>query len=156
VADRYPRRTVLLTGNALRVLVMAALAATVASAGQVSLVLGFTTLLSASGCAEKPAAMAVLPRLVREARLGAAHSLLRTVQDLGVVIGPAIGAILLRAAPAWMAFLATGATYAISWLLIWVMRRDTVPAGERTSGLAHLTQGLRTVRTSAYAQRLIV
>src|SRR5262252_7325438 len=117
IADRYPRRTVLLAGDSLRVLIMAALAATVASAGPVALVIGLTALASAAGCAEKPSATALLPRLVREARLGPAHALLRTVQDLGVVIGPAIGALLLRVAPAWIAFVVNGATFAVSALL---------------------------------------
>ena len=100
VADRYSRRTVLLTGDVLRVLLMVAIAAAVASAGSVALVIGLTALASAAGCAEKPAAMALLPRLVGEARLGPANALLHTVQDLGVLIGPAIGAILLGVAPA--------------------------------------------------------
>ena len=156
VADRYRRRSVLLAGDALRVLVMAALAATVASAGPVVLVLGLTALASAAGCAEKPAAMALLPRLAGEARLGPANALLHTVQDLGVVIGPAIGAILLGVAPAWIAFLANGVTFAISALLIWTIRPDTAPVGGRASGVAQLAGGLRTVRMTAFAQWLIV
>jgi MFS family permease len=155
-ADRYPRRTVLLAGDALRVLVMAALSATVASAGPVVLVLAFTALTSAAGCAERPAAMALLPRLVGETRLGPANALLHTVQDLGIVIGPAIGAILLGVAPAWIAFLANGATFAASALLISTMRPDAAPAGGRTSGLAQLAAGLQTVRTTAFALWLIV
>ena len=90
VADRYSRRAVLLAGGALRVLVMATLAATVASGGPVALVVVLTALASAGGCAEKPAALTLLPRLVGEARLGPANALLHTVQDLGVLIGPAI------------------------------------------------------------------
>ena len=156
VADRYRRRSVLLAGDALRVLVMAALAATVASAGPVVLVLGLTALASAAGCAEKPAAMALLPRLAGEARLGPANALLHTVQDLGVVIGPAIGAILLGVAPAWIAFLANGVTFAISALLIWTIRPDTAPVGGRASGVAQLAGGLRTVRMTAFAPWLIV
>ena len=156
VADRYRRRSVLLAGDALRVLVMAALAATVASAGPVVLVLGLTALASAAGCAEKPAAMALLPRLAGEARLGPANALLHTVQDLGVVIGPAIGAILLGVAPAWLAFLANGVTFAISALLIWTIRPDTAPVAGRASGVAQLAGGLRTVRMTAFAQWLIV
>ena len=156
VADRYPRRAVLLAGDALRVLVMAALAATVASSGPVALVIAFTALASAAGCAERPAAMALLPRLVGEARLGPANALLHTVQDLGVLIGPAIGAILLGVAPAWIAFLANGATFAISALLISTMRPDAAPAGVRASGVAQLAGGLRTVRTTAFAPWLIV
>jgi MFS family permease len=135
---------------------MAALAATVASAGPVALVIAFTTLASAAGCAEKAAAMALLPRLVGEIRLGAANALLHTVQALGVVIGPAIGAILLAVAPAWVAFAANGATFAVSALLISAIRPDRAPAGGRTSGVAQLAEGLRTVRTTAFALGLIV
>jgi MFS family permease len=155
-ADRYPRRTVLLAGDALRLLLMAALAATVASGGPVALVIAFTALASAAGTAEKPAAMALLPRLVGEARLGTANALLHTVQDLGIVIGPAIGAILLGVAPAWVAFLANGATFAVSALLISTMRPDKAPAGGHTSGVAQLAGGLHAVRTTAFAPWLIV
>jgi MFS family permease len=147
IADRYRRRTVLLAGDALRMLLMAAIAATVASAGAVALVIAFTTLTSAAGCAERPAAMALLPRLVGE--LGPANALLHTVQDLGVVIGPAIGAILLAVAPAWVAFAAKGATFAVSALLISAIRPDSVPAGALRSGVAQLAEGLQTVRTTA-------
>ena len=103
-----------------------------------ALVIGFTALASAAGCAEKPAALALLPRLVGETRLGPANALLHTVQDLGVVIGPAMGAILLAAAPAWVAFAANGATFAVTALLISAIRADTAPAGARMSGVARL------------------
>jgi MFS family permease len=156
VADRYRRRTVLLAGDVLRMLVMAALAAIVASAGPVALVIAFTALASAAGCAERPAAMALLPRLVGESRLGPANALLYTVQDLAVVIGPAIGAILLAVAPAWVAFAANGATFAVSAALILAIRPDSAPADGRTSGVAQLAEGLRTVRTTAFAVWLIV
>ena len=156
VADRYRRRTVLLAGDVLRMLVMAALAAIVASAGPVALVIAFTALASAAGCAERPAAMALLPRLVGESRLGPANALLYTVQDLAVVIGPAIGAILLAVSPAWVAFAANGATFAVSAVLILAIRPDSAPADGRRSGVAQLVEGLRTVRTTAFAVWLIV
>jgi MFS family permease len=156
VADRYRRRTVLLAGDVLRLLVMAALAATVASAGPVVLVIAFTALATAAGCAERPAAMALLPRLVGESRLGPANALLHTVQDLGVLIGPAIGAVLLGVAPAWVAFLANGVTFAVSALLISTLRPDAAPVGRPGSGAAQLADGLRAVRTTACALWLIV
>jgi MFS family permease len=156
VADRLRRRTVLLTGDALRVLIMAALAATVASRGPVALILAFTALASAAGCAERPATMALLPRLVGETRLGPANALLHTVQDLGVLIGPAIGSLLLAVAPAWVAFLANAATFAVSALLTSTMRPDAVPAGGRGSGAAQLASGLRVARTNAFVPWLIV
>jgi len=156
IADRFPRRTVLLAGDALRMLLMAAIAATVAGAGPVALVIAFAALTSAAGSAEKAAAMALLPRLVGEVRLAPANALLHTVQALGVVIGPAIGAILLAVAPAWVAFAANGLTFAVSALLISAIRPDRAPANRRTSGFAQLTAGLRAVRTTAFARWLIV
>ena len=87
--------------------------------------------------------MALLPRLVGEARLGPANALLHTVQDLGILIGPAIGAILLGVAPAWVAFAATGAAFAVSAVLISAMHPDPAPAGGRASGVGQLAGGLR-------------
>jgi MFS family permease len=156
VADRHRRRTVLLTGDTLRLLLMAVLAATVANHGPVALVIALTVLASAAGCAERPAALALLPRLVGETRLGPANALLHTVQDLGILIGPAIGAILLAVGPAWIAFLANGATFAVSAALIATMRPDMTPAHGQAAGVDRRGGGLRTVRTTAFAPWLIV
>jgi MFS family permease len=156
IADRYSRRTVLLAGDLLRVVLMAGLAAVVAGSGPVALVIVVTALASAAGCAERPAAMALLPRLVGETRLGPANALLHTVQDLGVVVGPAIGAILLAVAPAYIAFLANAGTFAVSALLIARMRPDPKSAGAHTGTVSHLLDGLRSVTTTPFAIWLIV
>jgi MFS family permease len=76
IADRYPRRSLLVLGDLLRVGLMGVLAAVVAASGPVAVVLALTALASAAGCAERPAALALLPRLVGETRLGAANALL--------------------------------------------------------------------------------
>src|SRR5207248_9599694 len=141
VADRYDRRTVLLAGDLARCLLMVALAAVVKTDGPVALVLVLTALASSAGTAERPAALALLPSLVGETRLGPANALLHTVQDLGVLIGPAIGAILLGVAPAWVAFVANGATFAVSALLISTMRPDAAPAGGRISWVGEVGSG---------------
>jgi hypothetical protein len=59
-------------------------------------------------------------------------------------------------APAWVAFVANGATFAVSALLISTMRPDAAPAGGHISGAGQLADGLRTVRTTAFAPWLIV
>jgi MFS family permease len=83
LADRYDKRTVLLLGDTARCVLMLGLAAVVASEGPVLVVLVLTTLSTAAGSAERPAAIALLPRLVGESRLGPANALLHTVQELG-------------------------------------------------------------------------
>ena len=101
--------------------------------------------------------MALLPRLVGEARLGPANALLHTVQDLGVVVGPAIGAVLLAAGPNSVAFLVNGLTFAVSAALIWTIRRPavTVSAHPVESARVHLVQGLRSVRTTPFVVPLL-
>jgi MFS family permease len=150
VADRYPRRTVLLTGDVLRLLLMVVLAAVVAGDGPVALVIGLAALSSAAGSAEQPAALALLPRLEGERRLGPANALLHTVQDLGVVVGPAIGAILLAVSSAHVAFLANAGTFAISALLITMLPRRTASGATEEGAAAGLLAGLRTARITAF------
>jgi MFS family permease len=155
IADRYPRRTVLLAGDALRLGLMLVLAAIIAADGPVAVVVACTALASAAGSAEKPAALALLPRLVGESRLGPANALLHTVQDLGIVVGPALGALLLAVGPAWVAFLANGATFAGSALLIATMCRDKAPARDRGGG-ARVVGGFRVARRTPFALALFV
>jgi MFS family permease len=158
IADRYDRRTVLLVGDVVRGGVMLALAAVVAVDGPVVIVIAFTALASAAGCAERPAAMALLPRLVGESRLGPANALLHTVQDLGVVAGPAIGAILLAVAPAEMAFIANAATFGLSAVLISTLRRRPVAtaATDGRGAFDELGDGLRAVRTTRFVLPLFL
>ena len=137
---------------------MLALAAVVAADGAVVLVIAFTALASAAGAAEKPAAMALLPRLVGESRLGPANALLHTVQDLGVVVGPAIGAVLLAVAPASVAFLVNGATFALSAALISTMRRQPTPTGANDDerAVVQIGRGLHVARVTPFVIPLFV
>lgn len=158
IADRFDRRTVLLTGDVVRCLLMLVLAASVAAGSPVGVVIALTALASAAGTAERPAAMALLPRLVGEARLGAANALLHTVQDLGVVAGPAIGAVLLAVAPDEVAFVVNALTFAASAVLISTMTRRASPAGGRvgeTTG-RQLRDGLQAARLTPFVVPLFL
>ncbi len=152
IADRYPRRRVLVVGSLLRVGLMLVLAAVIAAHGPVALVIGIVALASAAGSAEQPAAMALLPRLVGEARLGPANALLHTVQDLAVVIGPAIGALLLAFASAPAAFVVNGGTFAVSALLFSRLGRHKTPvsAARSDGAAASVVAGLRTARVTPF------
>ena len=158
IADRYPRRTVLVAGSLLRLILMLVLAAIVASDGPVALVIAVVALASAAGSAERPAALSLLPRLVGEGRLGPANALLHTVQDLAVVIGPAIGAALLAVAAPSASFIVNGATFAVSAALFATLGRhkaEISPAASR--GLtAGLFDGIRTARGTQFVLPLFI
>jgi MFS family permease len=152
MADRYDRRRVLLIGDLVRLALMLALAAVVATEGHVVFVIALTALASAAGAAEKPAAMALLPRLVGETRLGPANALLHTVQDVGVVLGPAIGALILAVAPASVAFTVNAATFALSAAFISTLRvRGAGADGKVDAGVVgQIRHGLRTARHTPF------
>lgn len=156
VADRYPRRTVLLAGDLLRLAAMLMLAAVVALDGPVLVVIALTMLASAAGSAERPAAMALLPRLVGELRIGVANALLHTVQGVGIVVGPAIGALLLAIGPDYGPFLANGATFGVSAILIATIRRRDAPVVTAAGTASHIREGLHALREAPQAIWLMV
>ena len=158
IADRYPRRTVLVLGSVLRLALMLVLAAVAAGDGPIALVLAIVAVSSAAGSAERPAALALLPRLVGEARMGPANALLHTVQDLAVVIGPAIGALIFAVSSASTAFIANAGTFAIAALLFATLGRPKSPAGIAGShGVrAGVAEGLRTARITPFVVPLFV
>jgi biotin carboxylase/MFS family permease len=156
IADRFPRRSVLVAGDVLRLTMMLGLVAAVAADGPVGIVIALTALASAAGSAERPAALALMPRLVGESRLGAANALLHTVQELGVVVGPAIGAILLAAGPDWLAFAVNAATFAASAALVSTIRDRSRPPRVRGNAAAQVAFGLRTARKTAFVVALFV
>ena len=158
IADRFDRRIVLLAGDLLRCSIMVAVAAVVVTDGPVGLVVALAALTSAAGTTERPATLALLPRLVGEYRLAPANALLHRVQSLGVVAGPAIGAVLLAVAPDAVAFLVSGAIFAVSAALISTMRLRVAPVGARESESARsrLTDGLRAARTTPFVVPLFL
>jgi len=156
IADRYPRRIVLVVGSLLRLGLMLVLAAVVAWHGPVVLTMGIVAAASAAGSAERPAALSLLPRLVGEGRIGPANALLHTVQDLAVVVGPAIGALLLAIASAPAAFLANAATFAVAAFLFSTLGDHRVRTTGSREDEASARTGLRTARTTRFVIPLTV
>ena len=158
IADRFDRRTVLLVGDLVRTVLMFALAAAVAAQSPIIVVIALTAVSSIAGAAERPAAMALLPRLVGESRIGPANALLHTVQELGVVVGPAIGAILLTVAATWVAFVVNAFTFVISAMLVSLLRRRPRPAAtvEDSGASSQLKEGCATVWRTPFVVPLFV
>ena len=158
LADRYDKRTVLLLGDTVRCVLMLGLAVVVGWEGPVVLVIALTMLSTAAGSGERPAAMALLPRLVGESRLGPANALLHTVQEIGVVLGPAIGAALLLVAPDYAAFLVNAGSFAFSAALISGIRRGAgrgAATDARGAG-QQFRHGLRTAWSTRFVVPLIL
>jgi predicted MFS family arabinose efflux permease len=114
VADTYDRRTVMIVSDLLRAALMILLAAFTELDGPVALVAAIACISTAAGTAYRPAVVAMLPEMVGERDLAAANALESVVENLAVVLGPAIGAGLLVLGSATFAFVVNALTFVAS------------------------------------------
>ncbi len=152
IADRYERRTVLISSDVLRAALMTVLAVAVASDAPVLVAGVLACATTAAGTAYFPATVALLPEVLDEDDLASGNSVTSIVQSASIVVGPAIGALLLAvAAPAW-SFVANAGTFAVgAALTATVATRSRGGGAPDASGtvrhfLAELTGGIRVLR----------
>ena len=95
LADRYQRVTVMIVSALTSAALMTAMAVVVAADAPIGLVLALTALAAASLAPYRPAAAALTPEVVGEKDLAAANAIFAALENLVVVLGPAIGGLLL-------------------------------------------------------------
>ena len=122
VADRYPRKRVMVYSDLIRAVVMMGLVVVTASAGPHSTSAALMAVLLAGlastfAVAYLPSVNAAMPVLVDEDELSAANSILSTVQNVCLFVGPALGGLLLVWGPA-PAFAFNAATFCLSALAV--------------------------------------
>jgi MFS family permease len=95
LADRYERTQVLLASSLLCFVSMAGLALLVIRDGPIWLILAMSALTTALNAPFPPATQALVPEVVPETALVPANALFAGIESLVVVIGPAVGGLLL-------------------------------------------------------------
>jgi MFS family permease len=160
LSDRYPRERVILAGQLGRMVVLGASAAALfadAPAGVIYAAAGLMTIL---GEAMKPAQAALLPSLATSPQeLTAANVAFRSIQAIGLFVGPAIGGILLAFTEEGVVF-ATAAFASAAAALV-VARIRQVPgaavraARARKGFFDELAAGFRTIGADGRLQILV-
>ena len=160
VADTFDRRRVLIVSDLLRAALMMGLALVTGLNGPVILAAALACATTACGTAYRPSVVAMLPDIVSERTLAAANGAESVVENLSVVVGPAIGAALLALGGATGAFALNGVTFLISALLavsLHVRSRgtaaDSQPAEDLTRG-RRLARGFHELGRSSDARVL--
>ncbi|HUA11430.1 MAG TPA: MFS transporter [Solirubrobacteraceae bacterium] len=135
-----------------------AMAAVAALAGPVWLALLFAALTAATSVVFDPAVAATIPAVVDEDELVAANALNGTIDNVVVVVGPAIGAALLvLGSPTWV-FAVNGATFIVSALLFSRVRTRSTPVEldiEQTGIGEQLMVGVREIAAQPAARVLV-
>ena len=154
LADRFERRRVMIACDLVRAAMMAGLTAVAALGGPPALAVAFAFLSTSAGTPYLPAVAAMTPQLVPESELAAANATIETVDNVAIVAGPAIGALLLVLGPPALGFGINGASFLAAAFALSLLRLRTAPrsigatAGQRKRALHEIADGLRAVGSS--------
>jgi MFS family permease len=159
IADRYDRRRLIIASDLLCAALMVAMAAVVAFDLPVVLAPLLAAAATLASTAHPPAFAASTPRLVAEADLQRANAARAAIGQAAIVIGPAVGALLLAVFSPAVAILANALTFLAAVALV-----ASIPAGPAfrpaRSGvsaglLAELRDGVDALRGAPAALRMI-
>jgi MFS family permease len=101
-------------------------------------------LLAANNGLQRPSLDAMTPRLVPHDQLAAAGALNTIKWNLGSIVGPAIGGLLLTAGGAASAYAFDVVSFAVSLLLLWRLRSvKPLASTEEKPTLRHIVGGMR-------------
>ncbi|RKS68007.1 transmembrane secretion effector [Motilibacter peucedani] len=158
LADRYERTRVMVASALACLATTAVLAAVVFTDGPVVLVLALHVLTASAATAYGPAARAIVPETVPEKDLASANALFTVLENLVVVVGPAIGGLLLLTGEPGWGVVVNAATFVVSALLARSLRvRSAGGAADEDGGLlAQVRTGLTALRNEPVALVLVL
>ena len=136
VADRVERVRLMVTLDSLALTFQAALAVVAWLNGPVALAIALAALTSVSTSSYDPAARATTPAVVGEEHLAAANSAQSAVENLSIIVGPAIAGALLLFSPPAVVFAINAATFGFSALVVSRMRMRSRPSDITEGGTA--------------------
>ncbi len=151
LADRYPRKWVMLVSDVLRAVLVLVAAVVIAADGPELAVYGLAIATALVGTCFRPAQAALLPGLARDAgELTAANVASSTIESVGFFLGPALGGLLLAVADIQTVYVVNAATFI--WSAAFIVRLPAPPAtraaeaaDERGSFLANAGAGFRAI-----------
>ena len=147
IADRVERVRLMVTLDCLALSFQTALAVVAVLNGPVVLAIALAALTAVSASSYDPAARATTPAIVGEEHLAAANSAQSAVENLSIIVGPAIAGVLLLFSPPAVVFAINAATFGFSALVVSRMRMRSRPSditeGGATGPLKQMAAGIR-------------
>jgi MFS family permease len=153
IADRYERRRVMIVSDLSRAVLMVLLTVAAASNMHVGIAIAIAFLTAVAGTPYGPATAALTPAVVEERSLAGANAIMGTVEHTALIVGPAIGGLLLILGSPALSFLVNAVTFLVSAGCMAAMRTRSggETTEERASILRRLGEGTSAVRSSPEA-----
>ena len=158
IADRLPRRAVMIAADALRFLLHATLASLIAlDAVEIWHMLVIGVLFGAAEAFFRPAATGLLPQTVPEELIQEAQAVTAASRELAIIAGPALGTALLFGIGPEAAFGFDALTFVVSIaFLLRVVPRARGAEHVRTTVVQELREGWSAVRERAWVWATIL
>jgi MFS family permease len=157
LAERFERVRVMVSADVACTVLMSVVALLAAIHAPVILVLIPAAINSMVGSMYPPAVAAMLPQTAGEDDLAAANALNAAIDNVAIVVGPAIGAALLLLGPPPVAFAVNAASFAVSALIVMRMRVRSQPSDVSAEGspLRQVVNGFKAITSSTTAAVLV-
>ncbi len=165
LADRLPRKRVMIASDLARGSLVAIAAGVIALDGPALAVYALATVTSLVSTVFRPAQAALLPSLARDpGELTAANVSSSTIESVGFFLGPALGGLLLAVADIPVVYAVNALTFVWSAALIMGIRTEVVAATpeaeaeadeEKTSFLTESAAGFKTILADRSLRLLI-
>jgi predicted MFS family arabinose efflux permease len=155
IADRYPRKRVMIVSDLARAVLMAGLGVVALSSGSPLTAILLAGASTTFAVAYGPSVHAGIPLLVDEDDLSAANAITTTIQNVCIAIGPAVGGVLLLLGSPALAFFFNAVTFLASAVAVALIKKDLGPLetahehGEEPSLVERLREGFHAMRGSA-------
>jgi MFS family permease len=157
LADRFDKKLVMIAADLFRLGCMLALAADAAFVGSPVLAIGIVFLNNLASTAFNPAAAALTPRLVGEEDLAAANAVNSTIEATAIVVGPAVGSLLLLLGSSAAGFAINAGTFAVSAITLTTISAHVPPVKVKLEHgpLHQVVDGFRALKESPTAVALL-
>ncbi len=159
IAERFERRLLMIVIDLTCAGIMAALCLVAAVDGPVLAAIVLAAMTSLVSTTYGPSVAAMTPQLVGEDDLASANALNSVVENLAVIVGPGIGAVLLAVSTPTLTFFFNGLTFVFS---AWAVSRITVRTrpvdvteGGQAGFLRQASVGFRAIGSSSVAAVLV-
>ncbi|MGI8675563.1 MAG: MFS transporter [Nocardioidaceae bacterium] len=159
IAERFERVRLMVVLDLVSAALMAVLALLTAVHAPVLLAIAAAGIASTIGTVYEPASAALTPQLVDERQLGSANALRNTMEELVVIAGPAIGAVMLLGGPAWVCILLNAASFLASAIIVGRIRTRSRPVDVTEGGelgpIRQMLVGVKAIVASQTAAVLV-
>jgi MFS family permease len=148
LGDRYPRVRVMLATDLLRAIALVGIGLVILANAPAAVVYALAAFVAVIATAFQPAQSALLPSLARTPKeLTAANVSSSSIESLGIVVGPALGGVLLAVTNVWLVFVITATAFLWSTLmLVPLLRQPEPPLTHETPHLLdETTAGFRAI-----------